>query len=1009
MNRSTGAILGLGALAAGAALLLLSRSHEPIAPTTRTDVARDQAETNPPPSDVSSTAPAAPTRPVEIAGASSTSTLASAPEPRADIGIPLEVTGRVVDGEGKPLAGARVWLIPNGRTQQAMGFTPDTYEDGALARKLEYDFGTLRLADVPSTLTDAAGAFALATRHLSERHLPNVASAVVPSPVLLVAHESFAVSSRLLEACEGPRCDAGDLALEPGVSLVGRVLDDAGKPVAGALVAAHPTGEPQPPRSSDPDAPALWVPELLSVRTGADGRWQLPGLRPGGVTLVLRERDHVLTRLEIEAARGESLPGDVVMPRGGVIEGTVTDRAGKPIGGAEVRVTDREITASWYSDMSFPYAPGDDSILDEWETVCREEQHERVITDASGRFHLGDLERPNYTLYARAPRHEPAKVRDVATGDRGAAMSLEKEALLKVRVVDDVSGEPVAGAELEATRRALASHAGQGEQSLVVLTGEEAGAVLGGAPGPGEFVVRCVGTLGTTLRARAAGHASVQVVAPGQRAGTRGDFSVHLPRESVLGGHVRDRAGRPVAGAEVSFSPPGMVRMAFPLAETDDQGHWRVTELSPDTVALHAWASGFAESEPIVVTIAAATVRDDVDIVLPTGGRIHGSLLDADGSGIAGVTVRLDIEPFGEFKFSELSERFQDSATTDESGAYAFTDLQARRYQVAAGRAGSVVVDLAEGEDRDVTFNVPRAAVVRGRVTSGGKPVVEASLRVEQVSSPLGGAPGYFPRTPVNADGEYEITLGSAGEYELQAVRDNAPDSPPRTVVVAAGESAVADFELATGELNGRAVLDAGGEPVPKLTLSLCRDRNEEVAWVYTSEDGRFAFHHLPADTYWLQSTGHQPTERDGYKPVFEPLTAGPFVLTEGATLEIPDVVVCGGSRLTGTVRNSSGVPVKDNVWVSVVRIENGAVVPRMRTSSTLKGHGTPSRRTERPSDTWDSRRTRSGTYVLYALPPGDYRVLAGTRHTMEQIRDLGTPVTLGEHETKTVDLTAGP
>ena len=118
----------------------------------------------------------------------------------------------------------------------------------------------------------------------------------------------------------------------------GRVLaGDTGKPVAGATVTLVET------RASNPAEPqGRWI------RTDADGRWEVPDLRPGAYTLSVSKAGY----LKIEYGqkrpfeRGKSLAVaagqlldriDIALPRGGAITGRVFDEFGDPAAAVFVR------------------------------------------------------------------------------------------------------------------------------------------------------------------------------------------------------------------------------------------------------------------------------------------------------------------------------------------------------------------------------------------------------------------------------------------------------------------------------------------------------------------------------------------------------------------------------------------------------------------------------------------------------------------------------------------------
>lgn len=130
--------------------------------------------------------------------------------------------------------------------------------------------------------------------------------------------------ARRLELREG---EPVEVDLEPApapVALRGRVLDAAGRPLAGARVG--PAGAPP-------------------VATGADGRFALTdlplGLDGGLVTLEASHRDHAAVRGEVALLPPPAPAPEVTLrlPAGATLVARVVDRAGLPVTGADVALS----------------------------------------------------------------------------------------------------------------------------------------------------------------------------------------------------------------------------------------------------------------------------------------------------------------------------------------------------------------------------------------------------------------------------------------------------------------------------------------------------------------------------------------------------------------------------------------------------------------------------------------------------------------------------------------------
>jgi hypothetical protein len=200
------------------------------------------------------------------------------------------VHGVVTDSAGRPVAGAEV-------TNQGADKGAQEALDATVGR---------------AVLTDGAGRYRLA---------------VVAGEVRVVATAEGKLGHKALPAVAAGADVEADLTLAGLATIDGTVVDDQGKPVAGAVVTAFVT-------ILDIDLNVR-----RQVATGADGRFIVIDLDPGLLTLDARTTDGA-------AAPGRQLAldhGDVhnlvlTLTAAGVLAGQVTYSDGHPAGGAEIKV-----------------------------------------------------------------------------------------------------------------------------------------------------------------------------------------------------------------------------------------------------------------------------------------------------------------------------------------------------------------------------------------------------------------------------------------------------------------------------------------------------------------------------------------------------------------------------------------------------------------------------------------------------------------------------------------------
>ncbi|MFL6201877.1 MAG: carboxypeptidase regulatory-like domain-containing protein [Thermoanaerobaculia bacterium] len=203
--------------------------------------------------------------------------------------------GRVVDGQGLPVAGAELTLTAAGEDP-----TPGP-------------------AQAFSAVSDARGSF----------QLPHVSPGRFE---LQAARPGFAaafVSGILIPESE-PQADLGEITLLPGAAIEGIVVDERDRPVQGAHVVLTPFGAEGFPGEE------RVVMSREPVDTGADGRFRLADL-PRGARIGIQVVHDELASADmpgVEIPTAQPLRIRLVRPRS--VEGRVTDALGEPIPGARL-------------------------------------------------------------------------------------------------------------------------------------------------------------------------------------------------------------------------------------------------------------------------------------------------------------------------------------------------------------------------------------------------------------------------------------------------------------------------------------------------------------------------------------------------------------------------------------------------------------------------------------------------------------------------------------------------
>ncbi len=262
-----------------------------------------------------------------------------------------------------------------------------------------------------------------------------------------------------------PPAGINDLVLPPielprGVDVPGSVVDDAGRPVAGAMIEAtwtHATGRVQ----------------LVSAGSDSTGRFVLHGVDPmAELTYRARLGDSV-SAAGIVARAEASLTKPIVLsisPRQSVLlGGRVRDPSGQAISGASVRV--------------WRLFRGKNDRVKDLEPIMADDGRLVVRTDAAGRYSAPRQVLPEEEFFAEvsAPGRLSTRSRSVRIDDHGG--ELPPVTLRRVRSVCgqvvDQQGRPLVGALVSQSGDGpMATETRSDEQGRFQLTGVLEGPVI---------------------------------------------------------------------------------------------------------------------------------------------------------------------------------------------------------------------------------------------------------------------------------------------------------------------------------------------------------------------------------------------------------------------------------------------------------------------------------------------------------------------------------------------------
>jgi hypothetical protein len=539
--------------------------------------------------------------------------------PRDGADAPITVRGRVLDPEGKPLAGAGLYV----------GYAVRRYAPDLPVRPTTYPLRATSGAD-------GRFLFTFARSELDARWLDDARSAVAA-----VADGYGPDWAEVGESAEGPELS---LQLVEDLPVDGRLLDPNRQPVAGATVLVRgliSDARGGVTRFLRRDVnfwppPGSWSGALpgrpRGTTTDADGRFRLTGLGRDRVVSLALEGPGI-QHMAFEAAtrppgatpywgRTRGAAFDYVAAPARPIRGVVRDKAtGRPHAGATVTADRTTLTAT---------------------------------TDEAGGFEIvGCPKAQGYLVTARAPTGRAYFAASAWVADRPGSdpltvsLDLVSGNLLSGRVTDLATGKPPPAATVEyyplpsnPRSRAVANRTGPASSARTGADGSYSLAVL---PGPGvvwvagsprdSYAVAAVDDTGT---AAATGVLCVEKynarspINPGEGAGSVTlDFTLQPAR--TLRGTVAGPDGQPLTGVKVV----GLT--ALPDAEVLDGPSFTVAGLNPRRgreLIFHDRGKDLGKS---------LTVRGDetgpLTVRLEPCGTVLGRMVDKDGRPVTGLMV----------------------------------------------------------------------------------------------------------------------------------------------------------------------------------------------------------------------------------------------------------------------------------------------------------------------------------------------------------------------------------
>jgi len=367
-----------------------------------------------------------------------------------------------------------------------------------------------------------------------------------------------------------PSTDAVSVAMQPAATLSGKIRGDDGGPLAGAVVVLEPGPDVPNPHLTVPayDPSRLkWGDRLLLRHTDAAGAFAFPGIPEGSYTLVVvrpAATSQGFSEVRFGPLRPSSGPVDlsVTAPISNALAGRIVDAGGGPYREARLLIT---VFAERTGGVNDPNA---------------RPRITQVEGSADGSFRLDGLTSPSYTFQVTVLTGlHKRTLPDGSTAD--AASKMQKQVFHGLRPPrTDLVLEMT---EMPRLRGRLVDDAGAALAGWTVTAASVNDATAMASSGvtrdDGAFEIKDVENADYGLQPQAAGQAARRVLLPRPARGGADLGDVVATLEGRIRGRVVDKAGAAVAGAKVQIYPlPGGLLQSV---TTGDDGAFEATGLDP--------------------------------------------------------------------------------------------------------------------------------------------------------------------------------------------------------------------------------------------------------------------------------------------------------------------------------------------------------------------------------------------------------------------------------------------
>ncbi len=794
-----------------------------------------------------------------------------------------------------------------------------------------------------------------------------------------------------IEVIETRMTDLGVVYATPGFEVPGIVVDEAGRPIEGAVVRAVRARPAQVRIDFLRVIRELPRPHsaVETAVTGADGKFAMKKLVPGTYEIEASRKGYRIT-----AERGVMVGPDsagrelrIVMAGGYVLKGRVVRRTEGPIEGLRV--------------VALAQPDNDNQIFDIFEKGMS-------VTDDKGEFEVEGLGGGTHAVGVEVEGEPYHLAVDVEIPREGwLEIVIDGDAWLEGRVTD-AAAKPIPGAQVYVANFRTGAPA-----IAFAVTGEDGRYRINSLrSGPVQlFMVQAegFGTYPEDFMALMRGGGSDLILKPGAN-----EKSVSLG----LGGTVRGRVveegtGTPIGGVRLSLVTPAAFFGGTRTGTSDADGQFEITSapvggsilvaakdgwvqpgMTPGSMvgaAMKLLSAGSSEDAGQGMSIHIANPGDVVErtMELSRGGVIQGTVVAPSGEPVSGARVSVEFSTTAGGMLRQLSSFLPlgEPRSTGPDGTFSIPSPPAGQKVVLIAKAQGYLEsrsDEIRTESGDgvagVVVKLRQGAVVQGKVTAGGKPLEGALVRMTK----LEGEQDWGRRWRLNsarphrtdAAGAFRIENVETGPILVQFTHPRYISVSREGMEAADGKVVEVDAELSGGGTITGKVTGPDGRPFSGVRIDVTRnDPMPEGSDPYysppddvaTAADGTFTLEGLAPGRYTV------------------------FARAEGAADSDPVIAEAGGPPLA--LRLSTAYTIS-----GLVRTRTGQPLSNVRVLALRK-------KADGEEREGSANTNREGRFEIRDLPQGNYDVRAEAGWGIGSSRPNLIPATVSAVAAGTQDL----